>query len=461
MSNDPHFESALKDALDRVKQNPNSHESHGLLGELLYQAGKYSEALEPLEKAAEILQREYDKKPDKIGIVSIELATKMLHSLYMMHSDSLLRLNRFEDAKAIVDKAMKVIDADPDTWNYLGVLQGNSGEHEDALKSFRESVRLDPERNDHWDNLLRSYRQQNRLEADDIERLLQDDRNPDLDLLLLAELHLSGAEYDKTNLIIKQILERNEGDIRALLLLARLKLADGSISESLEVLENILDIDKENEDALWHLARVKCLQGKRAESENTLASLLKINPQHINARALKALLESNEPAAIQTFGVLTIEDYEIIHENSHGSKSESMIAYKMFPRMNHPLGSTVEDVIHALVNGKLKQFTTEQFLKLVNIHTSFKDPSTTTNAVPSRCREFKYFEPGELTVTFMEQGYTRGVTPAQNKSDLIETGDVILLTPRMSMTQGMQLAAMFPVIKDRAEKKLANWPYRF
>ena len=74
----------LQDARERVKKNPESFDSHALLGELLYQAKRYSEAIEPLEKGALLLKSEFDKNPARIGMFSIEMAEKVLLSLYMM-----------------------------------------------------------------------------------------------------------------------------------------------------------------------------------------------------------------------------------------------------------------------------------------------------------------------------------------------------------------------------------------
>ena len=451
----------IKDARDRVKKNPDSFESQGLLGELLYQAGKYSEALQPLELAATYLQKELETKSMKIGMFSPEMAEKILCSFYMMRGDSLLNLNQPEQARGAFDGALRVKKDDADIWNSMGVAQANSGNPDDALNSFLQAVRLGAGRVDLWENLQKCYKNLGRYEAKKINPVLGGPIDIELNWGILAELYLSAGKYDETQAIIDQILEWNPKDVRGLLSQARMKMLDGAIDDSSEILQKILSIEDNNLDALWHLCRAHCILGNRKECMNLLDTILKIDSTHLNALILQTLLKSHHPGTTQTFGMLTIENYAVEFSDGDTSGVDQLVAYKMFPGLRLPLGSTVEDVVHTFVKGKIDRFSSEEYLKSVEIHTGANDLRIQVNAVPSHATFFRYIQPGSLNVRFMEHGSQRGRNPASNRDDLVVGGDVILLTSPMSMVENLRLATLYPIIKNQTEQKLANWPYRF
>jgi len=452
----------IKDARDRVKNNPDSHESQGLLGELLYQAGRYSEAIEPLQKAAEILQVEVDKKPDEIGMFPFDMAVKVLHSFYMMRGDSLLRLNQPKNAKSAFDRALLITSDDSDTWNLMGISQVGCKDSEGARRSFLRAVKLSPGRVDLWTNLQKCYRHLGRPEAREINAVLGSKMDIERNWGLLAELNLSSGYYDETLAIANQILQWNPDEIRGLISLARLRILEGSLADSVGYLKKILDIDMKNKDALWHLARVHCMLGNGRGCGQLLDRLLKIDPEHRNALALRSLLKATKPGAIQTFGVLSVEDETNTFADSPEIMDSQLFAYTVFPVLSLPLGATVEDAIHALTKGDVNRFTTDEHLKSVIVHMVFAKTGTEvmTEALSTKLWFFQEFQPGAFIVKFMERGSHRGINPVNDKNDLIESGDVILLTPPMSMIDDLRLVTYYPVIKSQTTKELANWSSR-
>lgn len=458
------FRVTIEDAQERVKKNPESHMNQGLLGELLYQAQRYTEAIDHLQRGAELLQKEIDSGADApipgyVASLSQEMATKILHSLHMMRGDSYLRLKKYAEARKAFEQAAKILAEDSDTWNLLGVAQANSGGIEDALKSFRDAVRCNPARPDLWDNLQKAYRQLRRPESEEITPVLMTKRDIELDLALLAELYIGGGDYDKASKVLDQLFGWKKDDIRALIPLAKLKFIEGDMKESIRILEDIVKRDKNNEDALWELSRLYCVEGEKNKSEKNLDALLKLNSGHPNANVLRNYIEKQGAAATQTFGVLNVKDRTTEDEDG---KRFQMTEYLMYPVLTLPLGSTIEDVTHALVRGDVSRFTSDEYLKAVSTYTSHTDRgmSITTSGLQTKAWEFKYYEPGSLSGSFMETGPGRGIRPSGHKSEIVVNGDVILLGSEMDMIQRMQVALIYSVVKRQADEKIANWPYR-
>jgi hypothetical protein len=232
-------------------------------------------------------------------------------------------------------------------------------------------------------------------------------------------------------------------------------------ADSVGHLEELLNMNEKDGNALWHLSRVHSTLGNGKECRILLDRLLKIDSNHRNALALRSLLEAYKPGARQTFGVLSIEDEtnavigppELLHSQQ--------FAYTMFPVLSLPLGSTVEDAMYAMSKGGTSRFTGDYFVKCVIVHMSFSktDTKMVTHALSTKLWFFEKFQPWSFIIRFMERGPHRGINPANNRYDLIESGDLILLTPPISPLDDLRLSTYYPVIKSQVAQELANWSY--
>ena len=79
-------------------------------------------------------------------------------------AQSLLRANRFDDARAIYRQICDTQPEDADAWHVLGSINGMLGDHAEAEKNFRREIVLCPDRPESHFNLGISLRNQNRMD---------------------------------------------------------------------------------------------------------------------------------------------------------------------------------------------------------------------------------------------------------------------------------------------------------
>lgn len=455
----------VEDARRMVKEDPTSYEAQGLLGELLYQNGRYSESIEYLRKGAELLQKHIENEaakgdePVSIGF-SPKMTIKVLQSLYNMWGDASLRVERFDEARKAFEQSVKIVDDDPDAWYLLGIAQANSNRIERAPKSLREALRHNPTRHDIWEILQRVYRRLRRPEAEDINPVLRSKRDLELDLSLLAELFISGGEYDKAQLVIDKLLEWDRDDIRGLLPLAKLRLVQRSLEDAVDILEQIIEKDEHHEVALWHLGRAFCMLGDESESLRILDLLLEISSEHHNAKALKALLEMREAAEIQSFSAVLMEQRQTLRVPD-GQPQPRSTQYTAYPALTLPLGSTIEDASHCLVNDQVEHFTDDDSLQQVLVHLTDMGNQTfiQTSAFDNETTyPFNSYEPGRLSSMFLERELPRGYPRTMGRTELLHTGDVVLfsLSPLSHLDRILHGFQYSSIVKKAIDEKITK-----
>lgn len=454
----------VDDARKMVKEDPTSYEAQGLLGEILYQNGRYSESIDHLRKGAELLKKRIEDEaakgdePVSIAFFSPEMTTKVLQSLYNMWGDASLRVERFDEARNAFEQSVKLVDDDPGAWYLLGIAQANSNRIKRAPRSLREALRHNPTRHDIWEILQRVYRRLRRPEAEDINPVLRSKRDLELDLSLLAELFISGGEYDKAQLVIDKLLEWDGDDIRGLLPLAKLRLLQRSPEDAVDILGQIVEKDEHHEMALWHLGRAFCMLGDESESLRILDRLLKISSEHHNAKALKALLEINGVADIQSFSAILMEQRQTL-EVPDGQPQPRSTQYNAYPTLSLPLGSTIEDAVHCLVNDRVEQLTDDDLLQQVMVHLTEIGDQTfiQTSAFDNETLyPFNNYEPGRLSSMYLERELPRGYPRIMGRTGLIHTGDVILfsLSPLSHLDHMLHGIQYSSIVKNAIDEKL-------
>ena len=129
---------AVKEFRAAVAANPKEPNVHFGLGYLLWTQGHANEA------AAEF-QAELANDPEHIQGM-----------LYL--ADSLIQMNRMEDARPLLEKVVKIDSANPMGCLDLGIVYAEAGRNEEALRELKAAAQLDPsDANVHW-RLFRLYR---------------------------------------------------------------------------------------------------------------------------------------------------------------------------------------------------------------------------------------------------------------------------------------------------------------
>lgn len=120
-----------------VKADPRQPGAHFGLGYLLWTASQYNEA-------AQQFQDELVNNPDSAQAL-----------VYLADTD--IRLNHFEEARPLVEKAVRLDPRFAMTHLEMGILASQSGQKQQALREFQEAVMLDPgDVQAHW-RLARLY----------------------------------------------------------------------------------------------------------------------------------------------------------------------------------------------------------------------------------------------------------------------------------------------------------------
>jgi len=272
-----------------------------------------------------------------------------------MCGDSHLKLGKFQEAVDVIREGLGLIEDDPDGWNLMGVAQANAQDLNGALRSFREAVRQNPARRDLWENLQKTYHNLRRPEVEIVASLMNEKKDLEDDMVVLADLFIKGGQYDKAQQVVDTLREWNSKDKRTLIPQSRLHMINGDYKSAAKVLEEILKHDKNDVDTLWHLARISAIQGDVKKSMKYLESVASLDQTHSNGSALEQMLETYNKGDRVPFSVMIHNEREL--EEEEGEERRTMDEYKSRTELSLPLGSTFEDAMHFLIKGEFYRFT--------------------------------------------------------------------------------------------------------
>jgi len=312
----PHS-ATLEKMVEQELKGSKSYKEHLESGEALYISGRYEEAILPLTTAAEMHRNEtFDLHCKSIGEKPYETKVKLYRSTVTVRAppiyvnlaaemekkhfttlmicvDSLLKVKRYEDARAELKRGVTIAGQIPEVWLILGFLQRILGNPDGAIQSFLEAVQQDITRRDLWENLLREYQIHSRPEARLVSEGLEKNRKPEENLILLAELYIAGGSYNKAQSVIDGILRQYQKNKQVLLPLSRLHIINEEYTKAEDVLEKFIKSDKNNLDGLWNLACVYAIQGKKKDSMKYLEKLLKLDQTHQEGLELQRKLTAD------------------------------------------------------------------------------------------------------------------------------------------------------------------------
>ncbi len=454
------FRPSIEAAQEEARKNPNSPTAHGLLGELLYNSRRYHEAIQAFQKAVNLLEQSLKEDSGvKIGLISYsqEQAKKVHHSLLMMYGDCYLKLNNSGEAIKQFERALEIKNDDSESWHFYAVALMTENDRKGGLKAFREATRLKPYDHTKWKNLQIAYQNLNRPEYSLINDVLRTERKLEEDIYLLIDLLIQGAEYEKAQVSINKLFEWNPNDMEATIRLGNLQLFEGRYDAAAASYQNAIDLGGNKKELWWDLARTQCISGKYDTAERTLKSLLKLEPGHQQAMVLYNLINKGTKSEKQNIGIITFKEQQFDDEES---QTYNTITY--YPDIPTPLGYLLHDLVHVLARGDRKRLTEDGYFKSVGLTWSAHDDSInfSTVALPSGAWEIADTEPGGYAPSFTETSNERFIQPQGTMSDLLISGDLIVLyNTTISLPQRLQYAAWYSVLRKEADEKLKNWSF--
>jgi len=306
----------LDELIEQARRQSRSYRKHIEEGVTLYTSGRYDQAIVPLATGAELLRdqvfdlrfKSMTEKPKEIKIKAYKTKIEIRYPTFsgiaglfesehfttmVICVDSLMKLKRFDDAFSELEKGVSIANEVADVWLMLGIAQHCSGNPDKALESFREAVRQDPARLDLWEILHIEYLIHDRPEAKLVSEGLEKNKRVEDNIALLADLSIASGEYDKAQLVIDSLLERDRKNKRILLPLSKLHIINGNYTKAQDSLKNFNESDKHNLKALWYLACVYAIQGKQKDSMKYLEQLLKLDQNYPDGLELQRILDTN------------------------------------------------------------------------------------------------------------------------------------------------------------------------
>jgi tetratricopeptide (TPR) repeat protein/peroxiredoxin len=239
-------------------------------------------------------QREYFDQAEASFQKAVEEDPASAEALYGLGSVFLKQQKRAE-AQAVFERATTLQAAYPETlpnaWNNLGLIATQQGNSEEAIRCFREALKINPDHLIALDNLGNAFRQQKRwTEARDVfERALAvspEDPEANYSLgMVYAQSDDTQRAYD----YLQKALQARPGYPEALNNLGVLYLRTGRRDLGVESFEKCIRAAPEFDQAYLNLARVHALEGDLEQAKSVLRELLKRQPGH--AAAQKALAE--------------------------------------------------------------------------------------------------------------------------------------------------------------------------
>ena len=203
-----------------------------------------------------------------------------------------LKQEKTAAARESFERVTKLQASYPDTlanaWNNLGLLAAREGRIAEAIPSFHEALRLNPEHLVALENLGNAYRQ---LKSWDEARkafgralaVSPQDAEANYGLgMVFAQLDDSERAYE----YLQRALKFRPGYPEALNNLGVLYLRTGRRDEAVLSFEECIRVAPAFDQSYLNLARVYALEGAPDKARNFLLELLKQHPDHVQARKM-------------------------------------------------------------------------------------------------------------------------------------------------------------------------------
>ncbi|RDE15750.1 MAG: hypothetical protein C4K49_05840 [Candidatus Thorarchaeota archaeon] len=464
----------IAEAAALLQAGPESPMTHGVLGQLLYQAGEFQEAIPSLKRSADLFDRILQQGPKSVSpepeprfeidhmLYSEAMFRNIVRSVLAILGDCYLRVDQPKEAKEWFRKAVETWDNDADTWARYSRALATANELAEALQPCRTALALDPSKRLVWKLLSDLYRVIGRPETEYIEWVFEENRTIQQDMMVLADLCISSADYKNARRTLTRLLESNPEDKAALERLGHMHLLSREYSSAIEVLEPLSKHEPRDVEIGLLLARAYLFVGRRKDAEETLAWVVSAaldnvanEPIDISllmrggvSQARKVLRSSEEflklvieigRSPTQRFALLTYERGEESVRTYAGIADRGVVemtartevsgapptdVHWYYPDIDVPTGTTLEDFLHWSRTGFHDVFPKDGAVFTVGVLSS----SQGTNLVICDDRTGP-FEVARYEPSALDYVWTAREHPGSSLTEPIVTGDTISLHP--------------------------------
>ncbi len=198
---------------------------------------------------------------------------------------------KYSEALESYHEALRINPEDAEVWYNLGLAYFNQGKHSEALESYREALRINPELVEAWYNLGLAYFNQGK-HSEALESYREALRiNPELveawNNLGLA--YSNQGKYSEALESYREALRINPELVEAWGGLGNAYHYQGKYSEALESYREALRINPEYAEVWYNLGLAYFNQGKHSEALESYHEALRINPELAEAWGRLAL----------------------------------------------------------------------------------------------------------------------------------------------------------------------------
>lgn len=170
-----------------------------------------------------------------------------------------VQLNRYEEAISSLNRALELIDWDPDLWNYLGVAYGNKGDLYRAKEIYEKGLTLAP----------------------DYAVLLT---NLGLTELSLALQTRNGHLLEEARGYLKKAIDKDPWHVEAYNGLGAVLMVQGDINGALEMWKKVVELVPEHRFGLFNLGKTFLELGERDKAREFLERYKKIYYNRLSAK---------------------------------------------------------------------------------------------------------------------------------------------------------------------------------
>ena len=207
-----------------------------------------------------------------------------------------LSQQKVSEARESFERAIKLQASYPDTlanaWNNLGLIAAQASSTEEAIKDFREALRLNPDHLIALNNLGNAYRLQKKWEEAEktFEHSLNVDASDAQANYGLAMVFAHAEDTAHTYEYLQRALKARPDFPEALNNLGILFLRTNRRDDAVASFETCIRAAPEFDQPYLNLARVYSLENAPAKARTVLLDLLKQHPDHAQAQSMLAQL---------------------------------------------------------------------------------------------------------------------------------------------------------------------------
>ena len=255
-----------------IALNPQARNAHFNLGDILYEQGRYAEALDAARIAVE-------QRPDFFGT-------------HANLGAILNKLGRFEEAEKSLRRAIELNPQAKNAHRVLGKVLYNQGRYAEALAAIRIAVEQDPDFSEAHSNLGAIFSALGRFEEAETHLRRAIELNPQAKNAhrVLGKVLYNQGRYAEALAAIRIAVEQDPDFSEAHSNLGAIFSALGRFEEAETHLRRAIELNPQEVDLFRKLAEALMPQGRYDEAMDALAQSAKLDPASPQAAELHVLM---------------------------------------------------------------------------------------------------------------------------------------------------------------------------